>query len=187
MSKFKSFFSPLYPRPPFDPSGRYVTSWLISPFVLALLRSLLSLYSFITIITIFAYNGTHDDSISSRQSFSYFTHLTYWGMAFYFLFGAIHTWSYVHNAESTYMLQRWPRALQGAHEVLYATIVTFAPVVTIVYWGILYSGPWFPVVFDGWSNVGRLFPLNLFCPPCRFLFSGESCISLQRVATNWKD
>ena len=71
----------------FDPSHRFVTSWLLPPVVLAVLRALLSLYAFATLFFIFGWNGTHGLSDQSRHSFSYFTHLTYWGLAFYFAYG----------------------------------------------------------------------------------------------------
>lgn len=38
---------------------------------------------------------------------------------------------------------------------MYTTIVVFPFIVTIVYWAMLYDGTWFPVVFDGWSNVSK--------------------------------
>ena len=140
---------------PFDSTYRYTTSWLLPPLVLAIIRALLSLYAFVTIFTIFGYDDSHDNSYKVRQWFSYFTNLTYCGLAFYFLFSALHTFSYARTGKA--WLQSWPRPLQATHAIFYTTIVTFPFLVTIVYWGVLYKNPWFPVAEEAWSNV-RLFP-----------------------------
>lgn len=138
---------------PFDPLDRYTTSWLLSPILLAALRLLLSLYAFVTIFVVFGWNGSHKYSQSSRRSFSYFTDLTYWAIAFYFLFSGLHTLTYATTGIS--WLKKWPRSLQAAHAIFYTTIVTYPFLVTIVYWVILYKSPWFPLVFNAWSNVRR--------------------------------
>lgn len=136
---------------PSDPSERYTTSWLFPPLLLACTRLLLSLYAFLTIFFIFGWDGSHGHAQASRRSFSYFTDLTFWGLAFYFLVSGLHTFRYARAGQS--WLGRWPRPLQVAHAVFYSTVVTFPFLVTIVYWAILYSSPWFPVVFNAWSNV----------------------------------
>lgn len=138
---------------PFDPLDRYTTSWLLSPNLLAALRLLLSLYAFVTIFVVFGWNGSHKKSQSSRRSFSYFTDLTYWAIAFYFLFSGLHTLTYATTGIS--WLKKWPKPLQAAHALFYTSIVTYPFLVTIVYWIILYKSPWFPLVFDAWSNVRR--------------------------------
>ena len=148
MSKF---YALLGVNAPFDPTQTYTTSWLLSSLLLALIRLLLSLYAFITIFTIFGSDDSHHDSILVRQWFSYFTNLTYVGLAFYFLFSAIHTFSYWRTGKA--FLQGWPKALQAAHAVFFTTVVTFPFLVTIVYWVVLYRNPWFPVVEDAWTNV----------------------------------
>ncbi|KAK0515419.1 hypothetical protein JMJ35_001453 [Cladonia borealis] len=177
MSKF---YARLGVTTPFDPSHTYTTSWLLPPLLLALIRSLFSLYAFCTIFTIFGYYDSHGEAIDNRQWFSYFTNLTYVGLAFYFLFSAIHTWSYWRTGKA--LLQSWPRPLQALHAVFYTTIVTYPFLVTIVYWGVLYKAPWFPVVEDAWSNVSKhainsawaLFEVLLTCtsprPPLHMLF-----------------
>lgn len=136
---------------PFDPAYYYTTSWLLPPLFLALLRLLFSLYTFVTIFTIIGLNDAHEQLIKTRQSFSYFTDLTYWGLAFYFLFSALHTFAYARTG--TTWLHSWPRPLQAAHALYYTTVVTFPILVTIVYWALLYKDPWFPIAQDGWSNV----------------------------------
>jgi len=137
----------------FDPSHRFVTSWLLPPPVLFSLRALLSVYAFTTLFTIFGLNGTHGMSEASRRSFSYFTHLTYWGLAFYFAFSAIHTLSYW--LKGTPFLARWPRALQVAHSMFYSTIVVYPFIVTIVYWALLAPSGGFPSAFALWSNTSQ--------------------------------
>ena len=132
---------------PFDPTARFTTSWLLPPYLLASLRLLLSLYAFATIITILA----RATAPAARHSFSYFTTLTYWGLAFYFLVAALHTFSYARTGTS--WLRRWPRPLQAAHAIFYTTAVTFPFLVSIVFWAVLYRGPWFPVVELAWLNV----------------------------------
>jgi hypothetical protein len=112
----------------FDPTYRFVTSWILPPGVLFGLRALLSLYAFVTLFTIFGWNGTHGLSDDSQRTFSYFTHLTYWGLAFYYAFSAIHTASYW--LTGTPFLARWPKVLQVAHSMFYTTIVIYPWIVT---------------------------------------------------------
>lgn len=138
---------------PFDPTSRFTTSWLLPPFLLASVRLLLSVYAFATIFTVFGWDDAHRLAAAARQSFSYFTNLTYWGLAFYLLFGALHTFSYARTGQA--WLRSWPRPLQAAHAVFYSTVVTFPFLVTLVFWAILYKDPWFPVVEEGWSNISQ--------------------------------
>lgn len=112
----------------FDPTHRYVTSWLLPPGALFGCRALLSLYAFTTIFTIFGWQDSHGRSEDSRHSFSYFTNLTYWGLAFYFAFSAAHTGSYWLMGRP--FLAQWPRLLQEAHAMFYSTIVVFPFIVT---------------------------------------------------------
>lgn len=112
----------------FDPTNRFETSWLLPPGVLFGLRALLSLYAFVTLFTIFGWNGAHGRTEASQQSFSYFTHLTYWGLAFYHAFSAVHTGSYW--LTGTPFLARWPKWLQVAHSMFYSTIVIYPWIVT---------------------------------------------------------
>jgi len=119
-----------------DPSNRFVTSWILSPLVFFLVRSVLSLYAFVTLFTIFGYYGTHGMPEAAGRTFSYFTHLTYWGLAFYEGFAAIHTGSYWLTGSS--FLARWPKSLQVAHSMFYSTIVVYPFIVTSQYlYGVL--------------------------------------------------
>ncbi|KAI9869208.1 MAG: hypothetical protein M1830_005436, partial [Pleopsidium flavum] len=65
----------------------------------------------------------------------------------------IHTFSYARTGSP--LLSSWPRPLQALHNLFYTTIVTFPFLVTVVYWAILYSGPWFSVPFNAWSNTSQ--------------------------------
>lgn len=112
----------------FDPTHRFETSWILSPGALFGIRALLSLYAFVTLFTIFGWNGSHSRSEDSQRSFSYFTHLTYWGLAFYYAFSAAHTGSYW--LTGTPFLARWPRWLQVAHSMFYSTVVVYPWLVT---------------------------------------------------------
>jgi hypothetical protein len=129
---------------------RITTSWLIPPLHLACIRLLFSLYAF-AIFFIFAWNGIHHYGESSRRSFSYFTDLSYWGLAFYFLISGIHTFLYARTGKT--WLHSWPRVWSSAHNIFYVTVVTFPFLVTVVYWAFLYPRHWFPTWFYAWSNV----------------------------------
>jgi hypothetical protein len=137
-------------------SHRFVTSWLLPPTLLAVLRGLISLYVFTTIFFIFGWQGTHGMMDENKGELSYFTSLTFWGLAFYFLFSAIHTILYARRGSTP--LDHWPPPLQALHSLFYTTIVTFPFLVTIVFWAILYDGPWFAVQYDAWSNVRHSHP-----------------------------
>ncbi|KAI9806808.1 MAG: hypothetical protein M1833_002465 [Piccolia ochrophora] len=155
---------------PFDASHRFETSWAVPPFVLFLIRALISLYAFVTIFFSLGWESTHGQGQEARRSFSYFTDLNYWGLAFYFLFAAIHTFTYARSGRAA--LDRWPRPLQALHSLLYTTVVTYPFFVTsalpgaepslpadadesaVVFWVILYAGGWFRV-YAAWSNVSK--------------------------------
>ncbi|KAI0383504.1 hypothetical protein F5Y04DRAFT_250362 [Hypomontagnella monticulosa] len=143
---------------PWDPENRFETSWLLPPYVLFALRALMSLYAFVTLFFNLGYECTHPDQggcAQARASFSYFTVLTYWGLAFYLLFASIHTFSYARYSRA--LLDSWPRPLQALHAFFYTTVTTYPFLVTIVYWGVLYAygSAWFPSVYLGWSNISQ--------------------------------
>ncbi|PGH23293.1 hypothetical protein AJ80_02709 [Polytolypa hystricis UAMH7299] len=149
-----SFNSLMGANPAHDSQHHFETSWLFRPTILAAIRALLSLYAFTTIFFIFGWNGTHDNAQSSRRSFSYFTHLSYWGVAFYFLFAALHTFLYARTGRSV-LLDKWPRSLRALHSLLYSTATVFPFLVMIVYWALLYDGTWFPETFSAWTNISQ--------------------------------
>lgn len=139
----------------FHLSHRFVTSWLLPPLLLAVLRGTVAFYAFTAIFFKLGWQGTHGLADANDSDLSYFTNLTFWGIAFYFLFSAVHTYLYARRGYAP--LDRWPRLLQALHSLFYTTVVTFPLLVTIVFWVLLYDGPWYPVEFDAWSNVSISF------------------------------
>lgn len=74
----------------------------------------------------------------------YFTTLSYWALNCYFVVAAIYSlhWSRVSRhgrdaGERDTLLSRLPAPLIFAHASLYATLAVFAPLITIIFWGIL--------------------------------------------------
>lgn len=157
MSKLARFYHLMGVDDDFDPSNRFETSWLLLPYLLGAWRALISLFGFTTLFFIFAWRDTHHDAIESRQSISYLTNLTFWGISFYALFSAIHTFSYARRGRA--FLNRWPKPLQVLHSLFYTTVIVYPFVVTMVYWAWLYSGHWFRTEFNAFTNV-RMPSLN---------------------------
>ncbi|KAF7524669.1 hypothetical protein G7054_g11350 [Neopestalotiopsis clavispora] len=120
-----------------------------------------SLYTFVTLFVAIGYQCMHPAEVStyacqaSAITFSKFTTLTYWGLAFYFLFATIHTFTYARWKIA--LLDKWPRPLQILHSFYYTTITTLPFVVTIVYWAVLYTNgsAWYPTAFEAWSNLSK--------------------------------
>ncbi|EDO03777.1 hypothetical protein SS1G_06258 [Sclerotinia sclerotiorum 1980 UF-70] len=118
-----------------DPTHRFETSWLLSPWALFVVRASISLYTFFVLLFVIFWeiaripNGT----AAARFEFSYFTILCYWGLAFYFAISAVHTFTYARSG--TPLLSRFPRPLQALHALYNSTIMCYPPLVTIVYWG----------------------------------------------------
>lgn len=135
----------------FTLSHRFVTSWLLPPTFLAILRGLIALYALTTIFFVYGWQETHGLAEENKRELSYFTNLTFWGIACYFTISAFHTAFYARRGHAP--LDHWPSLLQALHSLFYTTIVTFPFLVTIVFWLILYDRPWFPVEFTAWSNV----------------------------------
>jgi hypothetical protein len=151
----------------FDPTHRFVTSWILPPAVLFGLRTLLAVYAFTTLFTIFGWNGTHGRSRESQHSFSFFTNLTYWGLAFYYAFSAAHTGSYWLTGVP--FLARWPKTLQVAHSMFYTTIVVYPWIVTSKFRSFLTRVTMMHVVprHNDVGFVGIALPMNqmVMCPP----------------------
>jgi hypothetical protein len=161
--------------------ANFATSWLLPTTLLGLLRLLLSIYAFTSIAFSFKWFADHDvvfhlEDIDTpkitflvgaegiRQSFSYFTYITYWGLAFYFFFASLHSFSYARSTrhrrnstnttKPTFLLQRWPRILQILHSIYYSTITCFPLLVTTVYWGSMWSRQWWQGDrFQQWSML----------------------------------
>lgn len=155
-----SFYALLDNATPFDPQRTFVTSWLIPPLALAILRLLFSLYAFTVTFTQWGILGARGDASVIGPEFSYFTNLTWWGISFYTLVAGVHTLFYALKGSSP--LTSLPRPLQALHSFFYTTIITLPFLVTIVYWAVLYDGPWFTHAYNAWSNVGsHLLPTGL--------------------------
>lgn len=137
-----------------DRFHHFETSWLLPPYILASIRTLISLYAFVTIFFIFGWNGAHGHDRDTRRSFSYFTWLSFWGDAFYFLVAGVHTFLYAGTGRSV-IFDKCPRVVWVLHSILYATVTTFPWIVMIVYWAVLYEDPWFPLTFEAWTNVQK--------------------------------
>ncbi|KAF2836489.1 hypothetical protein M501DRAFT_1033588 [Patellaria atrata CBS 101060] len=134
---------------PFD-ATRYATSWLLSPFFFGCLRLLFSLFAFATLFFTFGWDCTHSLCESAEHSFSYFTDLTYWGLAFYYLFAALHSLSYAIRGRA--WLEGWGRVLGWLHGVFYSTITVFPFLVTIVFFALLFEGS-FTSTTDAYRNI----------------------------------
>ncbi|KAL0935324.1 uncharacterized protein CTRU02_209915 [Colletotrichum truncatum] len=168
-----------------DPSHRFETSWLLPPYLLAACRALISLYIFVVRFFIIGWTCSREeyggcDDVS--KSFSFFTVLTYWGLGFYFLISAIHTFTYAHSG--TPLLDRFPRPLQALHAFYYTTVTTYPFIVTIVYWGILFKGPWYTDVFEAWSNISQ-HALNLAFSLFEIIIPRTSAAQLEWVHMLW--
>jgi len=135
----------------FDPEHRFVTSWLLPPLWLGIYRLMFALFGWANLISSWIWDGIHDPDQIGPQ-FSYFTNLTWWGVTCYMTIAAVHTFVYMKRGYT--WLDTWHRPLQALHSLFYSTIVVFPIIVTIVYWGILYEGPWFSVTEDAFRNVG---------------------------------
>jgi len=134
---------------PFDPSNRFESSYILNTYLLAGCRLVISLYCFVTLIFRLAYSAHSGED--PGESFSFFTNITYWGLAFYFLFAGYHTFQYARYGQAP--LQKWPKILQFLHSLYYSTIVLFPFLVTAVYWTLLRPSGWFTVVYEAWSNI----------------------------------
>jgi hypothetical protein len=155
------------PESGFDPQKTFVRSHFVSPLVLASIRAILSIYSFTTIITCYAWLacktatiGLKDVNIGSYtiqqsdaaigQSFSFFTYLTFWSLGFYFLVSSVHTFVFAFRQRT--WLDNWPKLLQLAHSLYYSSVTSFPFLVTIVFWGTMNSG-WPAGRFEQWINI----------------------------------
>lgn len=107
---------------------RLCSSWLLPTSTLFAWRLLASLYAFTVLFFHIGWRCTHDACKASGQSFSYFTVLGYWGLAFYFAFAAAHTASY--RWKGTPWLEKWPSSMRWLHSLLYATVTVFPFIVT---------------------------------------------------------
>lgn len=119
---------PWLPSRPIDPTYRYATSWALSPLALFLVRGLISVYVFTSVLFILIYDAVRGYPDASRHYFSYFTSLCLISLGFYFAFAALHSGSLWLTGRP--LLSRWPAWLQVAHGMYYTSIVVFPILVT---------------------------------------------------------
>ncbi|KAF2128825.1 hypothetical protein P153DRAFT_341095 [Dothidotthia symphoricarpi CBS 119687] len=151
----------------FDSSRSFVRSHFISPLLLAIIRAVLSIYCFTTIIIGYSWLASniatqklkdvnigsytiHQNETSIAQTFSFFTFLTFWSLGFYFMISSIHTFMYTFRQRT--WLHSWPRVLQLLHSMFFSTMTTYPFLVTIVFWGTMNSG-WPAGRFEQWLNI----------------------------------
>ncbi|KAF2221731.1 hypothetical protein BDZ85DRAFT_264305 [Elsinoe ampelina] len=165
-----NFFSRSYHRTTSTPHFiRHITSWCLPPLVLACLRLLFSIYIFATSFTIIGLQVGGGNANAARVSLSFFTILTWYGLAFYFLVSAIHGFIYSARGRSGLASNGYirdteagPRETVGgfkgflrwAHSAYYATVTIFPFIVTAVFWGLLANGALYSPL-STWSNVSQ--------------------------------
>jgi len=140
----------------YDRQFKHVTSYVLSPSLLAGIRLLIAVYVLIGLIYMLIHAATVGKDVDSF--FSYFTNLTYIGICAYFFASGVQTLLYARNlkrGEESYPLQRWPRMLRYLHTLLLSTVVTYPFLVTIVYWSLLASSSTFATPFSAWSNISK--------------------------------
>ena len=146
----------------------FVTSWLLPTYLLASIRLFLSIYCFTAIAFSFKWFADHtvifhlgDIDTKSitfpvgaegiRQSFSYFTYETFWGLAFYFFFASMH--GFMYGRKGYTWLDNWPRSFQLMHTIYYTTITCYPLLVTTVYWGSMWTRHWWSDDFSRWNMI----------------------------------
>ena len=133
-----------------DPQFHLVTSYILSPLLLAGTRLLIAVYVLVTLIYMLIRASSSETEIDSYVSyqyflasnapadyslvvffrfFSYFTNLTYVGICAYFFASGVQSLLYAlkrsKTGEEGYPLQKWPRILQYLHTLLLSTVVTY--------------------------------------------------------------
>jgi len=137
---------------PFDSEHTLVTSPVVSPLVLAIIRICLAFYTLFTILFVLVWEKVVD---GLETYFSYFTHLSLIGLTAYFFASAVQTFVYAFGNRRGYPLQRWPKALQGLHVVLQSTVTTYPILVTAVYWALLADPATFATRYSTFVNVSQ--------------------------------
>ncbi|EME40508.1 hypothetical protein DOTSEDRAFT_177538 [Dothistroma septosporum NZE10] len=127
-------------------------SWALPSLVLAGIRAVFSIYAFVVLFYQIGFRLGNGQAAVVQQSFSYFTVLGYWGLAFYFAFASAHTISYSLSGRA--WLQSWPSVLRWLHSVFYASVMVYPFIVTAVYWSLL-SEAAFETEFSTWSNISQ--------------------------------
>jgi len=91
-------------------------------------RAVISLYAFVVLFVRIGIETTSGKTQAAQRSFSFFTVLGYWGIAFYFAAVAAQTASYASRGYS--WLESWPAPLKFLHSILYMTVTVYPFLVT---------------------------------------------------------
>jgi len=136
---------------PFDPNFKFVTSTVFNPLALGIIRFIFAIYTTTTLLIVLI----HDVMTHSAKSYlSFFTKLSYIGLCAYFWASSVQTLAYASRKDkASYPLQRWPRALQLMHSLLWTTITNFPFVITPVYWSIIATPELLATTYDIWENT----------------------------------
>ncbi|KAG0272089.1 hypothetical protein BGZ95_012169, partial [Linnemannia exigua] len=113
-----------------------VTSNLVRPLTLAILRGLVCLYTVIVIISVWV------TAESASEYLKFFTNLTYFGLVVYLACSTIWSINYLRQPLTTraHWLKTGSPWWGYLHWLLYSTVVTYHFIVPIVYWTMLNSG-----------------------------------------------
>ncbi|KAJ7290378.1 hypothetical protein C8J57DRAFT_1114412 [Mycena rebaudengoi] len=136
---------------PFDGRHQLVTSPFFSARVLATLRLAVAFYTLVTLVFSIVWGAVVEKDVAGY--FSYFTHLTYFGICGYFFAAGFQTALYARHGEKAYPLQKWPKALRFLHLALLSTVNAYPILVSIVFWGLLASAQTFSNRYDAWSAI----------------------------------
>ncbi|KAF8935595.1 hypothetical protein EDD21DRAFT_331470 [Dissophora ornata] len=148
----------------FEPD-RIVTSNLVRPLTFAILRGILTLYTLIVVIAVWA---TSETAIGYLM---YFTNLTYLGLVVYFVCSTIWSIGYLRQPateRAQWLKNRSPWWGYG-HWLLYSTVVTYHIVVPIVYWTMLSTGAYMST-FASWRNAS-VHAVDGFCAVFELVFN----------------
>ncbi|KAG0290614.1 hypothetical protein BGZ96_005927 [Linnemannia gamsii] len=130
----------------FEPD-RIVTSNLVRPLTLAILRGLICLYTLIVIVSVWV------TAESASEYLKFFTNLTYFGLVVYLVCSTI--WSVNYLRQPTSSRAAWLKSGSPwwgyLHWLLYSTVVTYHFIVPIVYWTMLSTGATL-TSFGHWQN-----------------------------------
>ncbi|KAF9919900.1 hypothetical protein FBU30_010375 [Linnemannia zychae] len=130
----------------FEPD-RIVTSNLVRPLILAILRGLMCFYTLIVIVCVWV------SYKNASEYLKYFTNLTYFGLVVYLVCSTIWSINYLRQpcSERPNWLKSGSPWWGYLHWLLYSTVVTYHFIVPIVYWTMLNDGSYMDS-FGHWRN-----------------------------------
>ncbi|KAK3819544.1 MAG: hypothetical protein J3Q66DRAFT_159532 [Benniella sp.] len=131
----------------FEPD-RIVTSNIVRPKTLAILRGILCTYSLIVVVSLWA------TASSATTYLSFFTNLTYLGLTFYLMCTTL--WSIGYLRQPSHERAQWLKNRSPwwgrIHWLLYSTVVTFHFIVPVVFWTLLSNGG-IRSALGNWQNI----------------------------------